>query len=171
MSYSWASVLAKHHILITNLVCLLAFTVQFGILLKSYITPEQTNIRVTEKNMSTFPLVFKICFSPGLNESAIKEAGYEGTWKYFRGKSKFNRSLVGWAGHTSTSGVRGSVQEMVEKAQLYTAEDVINNIHFSSRANKYINVNLKSVKVWRMNYPYNCFALDLTDYTEAQQQG
>ena len=97
-------VIANHHILFTNLICLTAFTVQFGNILQGYIDPQQTNIRVSERNITTFPLVFKICLSPGLNESAIKEAGYWSGIDYFQGISKYNSSLVGWAGHTSTSG-------------------------------------------------------------------
>ena len=108
-------VFVHHHILLTNLICLTAFTIQFGSILQGYINPEHTNIRVTERKITVFPLVFKICFSPSFNLSAIEDAGYDaryGSWHYFLGQSKYNSSIVGWAGHTNTSGVRGSVEEL-----------------------------------------------------------
>ena len=164
-------VIANHHILLTNLICITAFIVQFGNILQGYIYPEQTNIRVSERNMSNFPLVFKICFDPGLNKSAIKEAGYKSNWQYMNGHSKYNRSIVGWAGHTNTSGVRGSVEEMVKKAQLYTAEEAIHEVFFKSMTDEKFVIELSLVNIWRMNYPYNCFTLDLTNNTKVQKNG
>ena len=153
-------------------ICISAFVVQFGILFQGYLHPEQTNIRVSEKDMSEFPLVFKICFSPGLNESAIKEAGYEYSWKYFWGQSKYNSSILGWAGHTDTAGVIGTVEELVEKVTLHpNAEDVIDSILIDTMTKQHIPINLTSVKVWRMNFPYNCFTLDLTNHPEVEQAG
>ena len=160
-----------HHALIANLICLIAFIVQFGNILHGYISPEQTNIRVSEQNMSTFPLVFKICFSPGFNESAVEEAGYNRSWDYFYGFSKYNRSIVGWGGHTNTSGVRGEVKELMEKVQLHTVREVIERIRVYSMDNDWFNITLTSVSLWRMNYPFNCFTLDLTNNTEVKERG
>ena len=131
---------------------------------------------VSERQITNFPLVFKVCFSPGLRLSAMEDAGYNtryGSWDYFLGKSKYNRSIVGWAGHTKTSGVRGSVEDMVEEVQLQTAEEAIARISAKSwnDANDWFRINLTSVKVWRINYPYNCFTLDITNNTEVQQKG
>ena len=164
-------VFASHHTLFTNLICLIAFTIQFGSILQGYINPDQTNIRVSEKNMSNLPLVFKICFSPGLNESAIKELGYKSNFHYFYGQSKYIKSIYGWAGHTNTSGVRGSVEEMVKKAQLYTAEKAIHEVYFKSMTDEKVFIELSLVNIWRMNYPYNCFTLDLTNNTKVQKNG
>ena len=163
-----------HHILLINLLCLTAFTIQFGIILKNYINPEETNISVSDRNISTLPLVFRICFLPGFNLSAIEDAGYDtsfGSFYYFLGKSKYNSSLVGWAGHTSTSGVRGEVGEMLEKVTLHTVNEAIHEILGQSWTNDYYKISLTSVKLWRMNWPYNCFTLDLTNNTEVQQKG
>ena len=162
--------------LLINFICLIAFIVQFGSILQSYVNPEQTNIRVTERQITSFPLVFKICFSPGLNLRAIDDAGYDtkyGSWGYFLGKSKWKRSIVGWAGHTNTSGVRGSVEELVKKVQLHTAEEAITRIEAKSwnDATDWFQINLTSVKVWRMNYPDNCFTLDMTNNIEVQKKG
>ena len=163
--------LVHHHALIANLICLIAFIVQFGNILHGYISPEQTNIRVSEQNMATFPLVFKICFSPGINESAIEEAGYAGIWEYFNGLSKYNMSIVGWGGHTNTSGVRGEVKELMEKVQLHTVREVIDGIRVYSMKNDLFWISLASVSLWRINYPFNCFTLDLTNNTEVKEKG
>ena len=127
-------IFTDHHRLLTNLVCLTAFCVQFGNVLEGYINPVQTNIRVGERNISAFPLVFKICFSPGLNITAIEEAGYKRSFEYFYGQSRFNSSILGWAGHTNSSGVVGSVVDMRERAKLHRVEEVIESVHRASFA-------------------------------------
>ena len=59
----------------------------------------------------------------------------------------------------------------MEKAQLYTAEEAIDRVQIWSMTNENIKINMTSIKVWRMNYPHNCFALDLTNNTEVEQKG
>ena len=73
----------------------------------------------------------------------MDDAGYDtkyGSWGYFLGKSKWNRSIEGWAGHTNASGVRGSVEETVEKLTLHSAEEVIDDIDIWTMTNKFINI-------------------------------
>ena len=47
-----------------------------------------------------FPVVFKICIKPGFNSDGLKYVGYSDIWSYFVGESRYNSSLIGWAGHT-----------------------------------------------------------------------
>ena len=86
------------------LICGLAFLVQLRSVYMNYMNPTVFNTVVENMNLHEleFPLVFKICVKPGFNNSALEEAGYDssfGPLDYFIGKSKYNRSYHGWAGH------------------------------------------------------------------------
>ena len=65
----------------------------------------------------------------------------------------------------------GSAKEILKKAQLYKTEDVLDEIRFYSNGNEHITINLTSVKLLRINYPFNCFTLDLTNNTDVQRKG
>ena len=82
---------------------------------RGFIYPTLLNTDASEIDLQDieFPLDIKICAEPGFNETAIEEAGYaKSPWKYFTGVSRFNSSIVGWAGHTKDFGVKGSVEEI-----------------------------------------------------------
>ena len=73
--------------------------------------PTQTVTKTVKKNMTDieFPVVFKICIKPGFNETVLNEVGYSNTWDYFVGKSRYNWSLRGWAGHSVDGGIVSNV--------------------------------------------------------------
>ena len=167
------SLVTLNPVLMANLVCSIALSIQLGGVLHGYFYPTQTTINVYQRNLKghEFPLIFKICISPGFNISAIKEAGYPVTsdsdpFFYFSGQSLYNSSDYGWAGHTNGSGVMATVEEIAKKVMLHTVEDVILRIITDDR-----DVSLDTVKVWRMNYPDNCFTLDLTNNTKIREIG
>ena len=74
-------------------ICFVAFAIQLGNLIGNYIRPTITNTNVEEKELKAigFPLVIKICVSPGFNKDAIKDAGYKGPKGFFLGQSMYNR--------------------------------------------------------------------------------
>ena len=84
--------LTQHHWKVLNLVCCLALTWQMCGIMREWLYPTQETIRITEKKLSDieFPLVIKICPSPGFNYSAAKEEGYDSIWAYFAGDSKYD---------------------------------------------------------------------------------
>ena len=87
--------------ILLNIGCLVAFTIQISLLTYNQVNPTQTVTSTVRKNLSDmdFPVLFKICIKPGFNTTALKEVGYAGEWEYFAGISRYNSSLVGWAGH------------------------------------------------------------------------
>ena len=91
--FSAKKFILKRHWLLVNLFCFIAFSIQFANVLEGYIMPSQTNTDVEEKELRDlgFPVVLKICFKPGFNESAIVEAGYSGIWGLFSGQNMKNR--------------------------------------------------------------------------------
>ena len=167
---SLINLLTRNYILLANLGCLIGFCFQFGNVLDTYVHPTQTTITVTERDLkdSEFPLLFKICFNPSFNTTAEEEAGFD---DFFSGQSKYNSSLVGWAGHTEEGGVLGTVEEMVSKLTLHNPQEVIDAIWVWSMANEWINISIESVQLWRLNDPYNCFTLNLSKNEEVSRLG
>ena len=101
---------------LANLVCTVVLTIQLVNVLKGYIQPTITRTWEEEVPLEDieFPLVIKICIIPGFNQTALHEVGYEDTWNFFLGKSRFNDSVFGWAGHTEDSSTFGTVKETLE---------------------------------------------------------
>ena len=64
--------------------------------------------------MKDFPLLARVCVRPGFNMLALREAGYNSTDSYFTGKSRFNSSVIGWAGHTKYGKAVGKVEELFD---------------------------------------------------------
>ena len=92
--------------------CFTAFTIHLVILASMHIYPNntQTKLEETKLDMIDFPVLFKICFKPGFDIEKIQEAGYSSIWNYFKGKSKYNSSIFGWAGHKEGGGVFDNVK-------------------------------------------------------------
>ena len=64
---------------------------------------------------------------PGFNSSALKEEGYESISEYFMGRSRYNSSLYGWAGHYNNSNTKDSVEGVYQKVQYFPiAENALN---------------------------------------------
>ena len=164
---------SRHYLLLANIACLIGFCFQFGNVLDTYVHPTQTTIIVTERNLqdSEFPLLFKICFNPSFNASAVEEAGYKNNNGFFSGKSKFNSSFLGWAGHTAEGGVQGTVEELIGKVTLHNPEQVFALIEVWSMANTWIDISIDSVELWRLNFPYNCYTLNLSKNHEVREKG
>ena len=65
----------------------------------------------------------------------------------------------------------GSVREVVEQVSLHTVEQVVKQITVWSMTNEVFNISLDSVQVWRLNFPYNCYSLDLTKNSDVTKKG
>ena len=134
-----------------------------------------TNTEVASKTLQgrNFPLIFKICPQPGFKESAVFEQyGYKSEYKYFLGTSMFNNSQYGWAGHTNdSSGPLTSVEMVYSKVSSFkNPEDIIKRIDIKLNGGK-VTLNHTHVFMQRVNYPLNCFTLDLTKYPEIRRKG
>ena len=164
----------QHHFLLANIACFIAFTVQFGNVFVGNIWPQHTNTHMEEKKLLDidFPVIFKICVRPGFNSTAFWELGYKRTpWQFFTGRSRFNSSIYGWAGHTNQSGVQGTVQEVVDRVRMHKVKDVLKKIILSTVTHEGIFIDQSNVTIWRINYPFNCYTLDLTNNTDVKEKG
>ena len=68
-----------------------------------HFNPNLPSIRVFEKDLKDveFPLVFRICINKiNQDDTELIKLGYSQYNSYFRGISMYNRSNIGWRGHT-----------------------------------------------------------------------
>ena len=84
-----------------------------GILIYSKVNPDLPEVKYYKKNLKEidFPIAFQICITENNNDtSKYHDLGYMDLWEFFNGKSMFNDSIVGWAGHTENGSLIGSVE-------------------------------------------------------------
>ena len=81
---------------------------------------------------------------------------------------------MGWAGHTQDFGVRGSVEEVFKKVRNHIVEEVISSIWIDFKTEPPLNISSESVtnlvSLKRVNYPHNCYTLDLSSVAELRHE-
>jgi hypothetical protein len=97
------------------------FLVQLCSLVHSALYPTElyTTMRKEPLTRENFPLTFKLCVTPGFNETALYEAGYDSAYHYNMGWSRFNGTFGGWAGHTLDGGTLNATGNSYGRIQLY----------------------------------------------------
>ena len=114
---------------VVNSICILAAFIQLVFIIANYINPDQLNTITSEISLDDieFPLDIKICAEPAFNQNALLESGYDqrfSSYKYFTGRSRYNPSVFGWAGHDNENGTLGSVEEILDKVRNHKVDDV-----------------------------------------------
>ena len=107
--------------------CYLACGIQVFLLIVEQISPTQTETNQKEIKMEEieFPVIFKICFKNSFDLDKLKEVGYKSVWNYFKGESKFNDSIYGWAGHRKDGSVGPGVKgEKKDRYMRFEAKNV-----------------------------------------------
>jgi hypothetical protein len=146
--------------------------IQLGLVFRGYVSPSLTSRQVEQVDLKDlgFPLILKICVSPAFNSTALEAAGYStttlantslGSLNYFFGLSSYNRSIVGWAGHTSTGRAQGTVDGTLRKVRNHNAGDIIKFLRITTRTGGWRREENEAF-FRRVNYPENCYTLDLT---------
>ena len=129
-----------------------------------------TNTQVETKTLQgrDFPLIFKICPQPGFKEHDVfKENGYKSFYYYFMGRSMFNKTSYGWAGHKNdSSGPLSTVEKVFKKVSMFSPEDIIQSINIELNDASIEKLNHSHVFLKRVNYPMNCFTLNLDEFVE-----
>ena len=106
----------KNQMKLLNFLCLFSFTWQLSGILGEWIKPSQQTTQITEINLDNIELpLIKLCLDHAFNTTALQEEGYQDIPAYFHGKSRYNSSIYGWGGHTSTSHTRGAVDQIYQK--------------------------------------------------------
>ena len=161
---------------LVNIACILAGLIQLGFIIEGFIKPSLLNTSVKEVNLHdlNFPIEMEICASPGFNETALEQMGYEpGIWNYFFGRSRFNSSIVGWAGHTANFEVWGSVEEVLNMAKNHKIHDIIvaSSSWITLNSGKILQLSSEYFYPYaRVTYPRNCFYLNLSFLNDMQQE-
>ena len=161
--------------LLVHLLCGLAFLVQLKSVFIDFMEPTVFNTLVEKKDLTEidFPIVFKICVKPGFNISALEEAGYRtnlGPLGYFLGASAYNLSYHGWAGHSPTAEVQASVADVLTRVSLHTVQTVFKKSYITTRNGSSFDIT-DSLLLPRVNYPHNCFTLDLSNNSALKENG
>ena len=160
--YAWIAV---------NVICALILIAQLGSVLNNFINPTVSHTwekDLTLENME-FPVVFKICVIPGFNTTALKEAGYDDSFNYFLGRSRFNNKTIGWAGHSaSNKNSLGSVQDILQKVKDKGQQNILKRIYVWTIDEDTVDISLDYLNSGRVIYPYNCLHLDLSQVQEME---
>ena len=117
-------------------------------------------------NEMDLPITIKVCVSPGFNATALQEFGYSDTYFYFLGNSVYNDTFYGWAGHTDTNEVFGNVSHVLEKVRNHVVTDVIEEVYVWTAKREHITIPIENLGLARVNYPQNCYSLDLFNFTQ-----
>ena len=83
------------------------------ILIYSEFHPNLPLIEIVEKDFNEieFPLSFRLCvFDKENHDDKYKRFGYYKDNRFFTGQNMFNRSIVGWGGHTKNGSTLASVK-------------------------------------------------------------
>ena len=96
--------------IVLNIILIIVCFVHITINLINYLNPVVPNVRHYEKDIGDmeFPLDIKLCLS--INDSMFHSLGYFDSYELFLGKSKFNKTIFGWSGHTEDGSTLASVQ-------------------------------------------------------------
>ena len=117
--------------LLVNFVATIFLTNQLSVLLKGYISPTLTHTWQKDLHLGDmdFPILIKICVIPTYNMTALYEHGYADKYRFFLGKSRFNESTYGWAGHTNSSKNLGTVEAVLSKVTNRRLETFLKYVH------------------------------------------
>lgn len=145
--------------------CVIAFTTQMTILTHHLINPSQTVTNTVKRNLTDleFPMVVKICINPSYNDTELYDVGYTYTWDYFAGISRYNSSLIGWAGHTSDGKVFSNASD-IQNRIITEAQEYLSKIFISTMDQSAFYVDPRNLSIYhRLTYPQNCQILDISE--------
>ena len=150
---------------------------QTKFLTRGFFYPTTTGTRLEEmplKDLKQFPLLARLCVRPGFDITALRRAGYYNTDHYFAGKSMFNGSLIGWAGHTENGNIFSSgVEELFNNlTRNNSIKDNLASVRVKTVAGREIPLQIDDVlKKELANFPDNCQTLDMTQNSQIRQEG
>ena len=106
----------KYVSLMVNFVLVIMCLSHIAILIYGEFHPNLPQIEYFEKNLDEieFPLSFKFCIfetkDKKNNKNRFNQFGYEDNVNFFMGFSKYNKSIIGWGGHTENGSTLASVK-------------------------------------------------------------
>ena len=155
----------KTLLILANIAFTVILAVQLSHVLEGYFKPTTTRTWEEEVPLKDidFPLVIKVCVIPGFNQSALIEMGYDNTWRYFLGLSRFNHSMFGWAGHTKDLRTIGSVEEVLAHVTDSRMKNILDSMFLSVIDEGGGESGPLQKQTKRVRYPNNCQSLSLSN--------
>lgn len=90
---------------IFNLSFAIAFFVHAAIIAYSISFPSNPSVKIYKKDLKdlkAFPIALKLCVEERTDfHKKYRDLGYDSVYRFFRGLSKYERSWLGWTGHSS----------------------------------------------------------------------
>ena len=88
--------------MIANIVFLFVFVLHFSKIAYDLKYPQYPSVKIRKTDIRNihFPVRFKFCVRDLRSKENFNKLGYVDDYHAFLGISMFNRSLVGWNGHT-----------------------------------------------------------------------
>ena len=98
--------------IIFHIFLIISFVVHFGYLTYFMCNPKLPTIQIYDKHLKDieFPLSFRFCVHQKNESTRYQRFGYDNEYDFFSGKSMFNGSIIGWAGHKEDGSTHGSVK-------------------------------------------------------------
>ena len=85
---------------LTKLFCLLSFLAHCLVNIWQDYGEDRVLVRENAVNLSsiTFPLIFYISLSPGIQLARLEKLGFDNIIYYYYGKNRYNQDIHGWDG-------------------------------------------------------------------------
>ena len=118
---------------IVNLSLVVACALHIGYIVFNILNPEFPQVKQYKKVLKDieFPILFQICVNEfNLTNATNKkyhEYGYDGLWEYYRGESRYNSTIVGWAGHKKN---HSTSIFTVEGKKVMSFDETVNEVTF-----------------------------------------
>ena len=96
-----------------NIIFSLFFICHLFFIVNKLVNPDLPEVDVSNVELEDidFPLVFRICINElSGNDAKYQAVGYNDSWDFFKGISRYDRSLVGWNGFKENGEILGSVK-------------------------------------------------------------
>ena len=96
-----------------------AFLFQLYNIIHESVYPSGTVTNMEEKSTAYDRVVFQICPEPAFHQTALQELGYDSTYDYFLGRSRFNSSIYGWSGHTKNNTIISNPEDVYFRVAIF----------------------------------------------------
>ena len=169
----WWDQLLKWFWIIVKVSCSVACMIQISASIFYQIAPNETVAKTVTKKLKDidFPAAFKVCMKPSFNVDELATVGYDYSYNYFIGSSKFETGLgnYGWAGHTQDGGVFSNVSD-VQSRIFQDYHSVINSTGLYTIRGGYEFIPTSSYQLREPNYPNNCLTLEIPKHIPQKER-
>lgn len=96
-----------------NFIFVFVFIVHITTIVYQDLNPQHPSIKSYARDLKDieFPISFKLCVGERENATdKFRRLGYTNEMDFYHGRSRFNKTILGWNGHTETLSTLGSIK-------------------------------------------------------------